>query len=218
MRKTIKNKPANTNDYVEVSENYQNMGDSAAPSAKVSAMPSISDTQSIMADRESRVSDLLNKMTTVNSYSGDSSSDMGEFTPLENPSLQVKKDLDNNVRSYQYTPPLLFQSPPHSAAAALGKNSIINYLPSGDDLGTPYSNYRMSYSAPANSSPSVTIVDESPSSSRLLEKINYMIRLLEEQQHEKTSNITEEFILYTFLGVFVIFVLDSFARSGKYVR
>jgi hypothetical protein len=41
---------------------------------------------------------------------------------------------------------------------------------------------------------------------------------LEEQQNEKTNNITEEFILYTFLGVFIIFVVDSFSRSGKYTR
>jgi hypothetical protein len=53
---------------------------------------------------------------------------------------------------------------------------------------------------------------------KIMEKINYMIHLLEEQQHEKTNNITEEFLLYTFLGVFVIYVLDSFARSGKYIR
>jgi hypothetical protein len=53
---------------------------------------------------------------------------------------------------------------------------------------------------------------------KLMEKINYMIHLLEEQQNEKTNNITEEFILYTFLGVFIIFVVDSFARSGKYTR
>jgi hypothetical protein len=56
------------------------------------------------------------------------------------------------------------------------------------------------------------------SDNKLMEKINYMIHLLEQQQHEKTNNITEEFILYTFLGVFIIFVADSFARSGKYTR
>ena len=52
----------------------------------------------------------------------------------------------------------------------------------------------------------------------LLEKINYMIHLLEEQQEEKTGHITEELILYCFLGVFVIFVVDSFVKVGKYVR
>lgn len=52
----------------------------------------------------------------------------------------------------------------------------------------------------------------------LLKKINYMINLLEEQQNEKTNNITEEFILYSFLGIFVIYIVDSFSRSGKYRR
>ena len=52
----------------------------------------------------------------------------------------------------------------------------------------------------------------------MMEKINYMIHLLEEGQSEKTNNITEEFILYTFLGVFIIFIVDSFSRGGKYVR
>jgi len=51
-----------------------------------------------------------------------------------------------------------------------------------------------------------------------MEKMNYMIHLLEEQQIEPTKHITEEFILYTFLGIFVIYIVDSFARSGKYIR
>jgi hypothetical protein len=52
----------------------------------------------------------------------------------------------------------------------------------------------------------------------LIKKINYMINLLEEQQDEKTNNVTEEVVLYSFLGIFIIFVVDSFARIGKYVR
>jgi hypothetical protein len=52
----------------------------------------------------------------------------------------------------------------------------------------------------------------------LLEKLNYMIHLLEEQQDEKTGHVIEELILYSFLGVFIIFIVDSFARAGKYTR
>ena len=52
----------------------------------------------------------------------------------------------------------------------------------------------------------------------LMEKLNYMIHLLEEQQDERTNNVTEEVILYCFLGVFIIFIVDSFARVGKYTR
>lgn len=53
---------------------------------------------------------------------------------------------------------------------------------------------------------------------KFTEKMNYMIHLLEEQQKEPTKHITEEFILYTFLGIFVIYIVDSFTRIGKYIR
>jgi hypothetical protein len=45
-----------------------------------------------------------------------------------------------------------------------------------------------------------------------------MISLLEDQHDEKTNNVTEEVILYSFLGIFIIFIVDSFAKVGKYVR
>jgi hypothetical protein len=55
-------------------------------------------------------------------------------------------------------------------------------------------------------------------SSVLLKKVNYLITLMESTQDEKTSNITEEVILYFFLGIFIIFIVDSFVRVGKYIR
>ena len=52
----------------------------------------------------------------------------------------------------------------------------------------------------------------------LLQKLNYMISLLEDQQDEKTNHVTEEVVLYSFLGIFIIFIADTFVRAGKYVR
>ena len=52
----------------------------------------------------------------------------------------------------------------------------------------------------------------------LLHKLNYMIHLLEEKQDEKTNNVTEEVVMYSFLGIFMIFICDSFSRVGKYIR
>ena len=57
-----------------------------------------------------------------------------------------------------------------------------------------------------------------PNGNSLSDKLNYMIHLLEEQKNEKTGSVTEELILYSFLGIFIIFIVDSFARVGKYVR
>jgi hypothetical protein len=52
----------------------------------------------------------------------------------------------------------------------------------------------------------------------LIDKLNYMINLLEEQQDQKTGSVMEEIILYSFLGVFIIFVVDGFTKIGKYKR
>lgn len=52
----------------------------------------------------------------------------------------------------------------------------------------------------------------------LIEKLNHVIHLLEEQHDDKTSHVTEEIVLYFFLGIFMIFIIDSFTRLGKYTR
>lgn len=75
-----------------------------------------------------------------------------------------------------------------------------------------YKQYVPYYNQTTNSSSNVNNRDQ------LLEKLNYMIHLLEEQKDEKTGHVTEEVILYSFLGVFIIFIVDSFARAGKYTR
>ena len=57
-----------------------------------------------------------------------------------------------------------------------------------------------------------------PLNENLIEKINYMIHLLEESQEQKTEHVVEELLLYLGLGVFVIYVLDSFVKIGKYQK
>ena len=52
----------------------------------------------------------------------------------------------------------------------------------------------------------------------LVDKINYMIQLLETQKTEKTEGVLEDVVLYSFLGIFIIFLVESFTKVGKYVR
>lgn len=52
----------------------------------------------------------------------------------------------------------------------------------------------------------------------LVEKINYMIHLLEDNQQQKTEHVVEEMLLYFGLGVFMIYIVDSFTKIGKYTR
>jgi hypothetical protein len=74
--------------------------------------------------------------------------------------------------------------------------------------------------------PNTTSVSQLPSamnsnmnsSDPVMTKLNYLIGLMEEQQSEKTDSVMEDTVLYSFLGVFIIFIVDSFVRVGKYVR
>lgn len=80
-----------------------------------------------------------------------------------------------------------------------------------------FSNFNDSYNLKYNPS-SQTANSINYDNNKLLSKLEYIIHLLEEQHNEKTNYITEELILYLFLGIFILFVLDSFARASKYVR
>ena len=86
------------------------------------------------------------------------------------------------------------------------KKFIPGYVPGKNQVNKQYYNSNMSN------------ISGDSSNDLLLKKINYMINLLEEHQDERTNNVTEEVVLYSFLGIFIIFVVDSFARVGKYVR
>ena len=76
----------------------------------------------------------------------------------------------------------------------------------------------MNHSQSSYPSSSLSSSNSKSNDNVLIEKLNYMIQLLEEQQDEKTNNVTEEVILYSFLGIFVIFIVDSFTKVGKYTR
>lgn len=82
-------------------------------------------------------------------------------------------------------------------------------------LNRPFNPDQLPTSSASSASGSMTPMSDNQA---LIEKLNYMINLLEEQQDEKTGNVAEEVILYSFLGVFIIFVVDSFTKIGKYVR
>ena len=52
----------------------------------------------------------------------------------------------------------------------------------------------------------------------LNKKLENIIRLLEQQQDSSSEHVMEEIILYSFFGIFIIYLVDSFKRLGKYTR
>ena len=184
---------------------------------------SFEEDQSLNNERNDRVNQLINNMSNV--LQENDGGKLADFKPVPLPAIQKKTE---EKLAYGRSADNVLQPIPNHLQVQPPKieNESANFGPSGQDLGityetNPYSNFRKIYEpsrmrAPQNFN---QIQNNQPViDNKLLEKINYMIHMLEQQQNEKTSNITEEFVLYTFLGVFIIFIVDSFARTGKYIR
>lgn len=162
------------------------------------------DTMNINAERESTVTKLLNKITASGTNAG---SGLEDFKPLS-------ENLANRSRSEGFESPMLKKAAAPNASMPVPSDfktdSMSSYnksYESGGILGKPYYT-SMGIAKSAGSS----------DDGALFQKLNYMTHILEDIQMEKTSNVTEELILYSFLGVFVIFIVDSFTRAGKYYR
>ena len=102
-------------------------------------------------------------------------------------------------------PPQIIQK---NGQGGVGKD---NLEPVGNDLVNALANYRTiysdklpSYKQPSYGKENMTVGTDLVNQDVLLQKLNYMIYLLEQQ----------EFVLYCFLGIFIIYIVDGFARSG----
>jgi hypothetical protein len=179
-------------------------------------------------NQSDNINTIINKMAIVSAENA--GNQLADFNPIAKPNITIKKP-DQTSRNSDFeinSPEYILKTNIQNCGKIDNGNSIIETYSANDSGSTEYSNYNNSYdpskliALQSNHKPYYSKMginaNDFGDNSKLLEKLNYMIHLMEEQQNEKTANITEEFILYTFLGIFVIFIVDSFARSGKYVR
>lgn len=162
---------------------------------EVEVSDSLQNTVALNESRGTTINDLLNKITSTQVGEG-----LADFKPVST----VQKDLAKEG----FESPLLKMAAgiPEYAPSDISSDNLSNYNKSyeaGAILGKPYYNQS---------------AKTGEQSDGIMQKLNYITHILEDIQMEKTSNITEELILYTFLGVFTIFIVDSFARVGKYHR
>jgi hypothetical protein len=228
MRQTLQTKEAqkpSVSSYIQKADEYQEYKVTEESSDYV--MHSISDVQKDRETREARVNQILNQMTAAQGENDGGY--LADFNPPDKPVVHIKKDLQKVwKKADEPVAPLENEMYPVT-------NTVSNPSPSNRTYDTYYmngghgqgngSNYNSVYDPNVKLKPYYSKMGLGTSNSgsignqdKLLERINYMIHLLENQEYEKTANITEEFILYSFLGIFVIFVLDSFSRTAKYTR
>lgn len=177
---------------------------------EVSVVPtSIAEAQASAEQRQSRIHQLLENMAVDND-----GQHLADFEPLDHPIIQKRTEVDEALAIPPANLRPVTDTPFHPSSSSAG--GYPNYQQIYDPENAVAATSRMlgqRAAAPSSSGGRGAVLDD-----RWMEKINYMIYLLEQQQNEKTNHITEEFVLYTFLGVFIIFVVDAFSRGGKYVR
>jgi hypothetical protein len=185
---------------------------------------SIQSSKTIQEQRNNKINKILEKMTSI--HEENDGSGLGDFRPPPRPILN-SKGLEP-VDLLPKTPSIV----PRQSVELLNTASP-NYRPNDSTIfqqndSAELRDYRKIYTPPSSVRGGVEWRNDSirqplaesgnGNDDRLMKKIHYMIHLLEEQRKEKTDNIMEEFILYTFLGIFIIYIADSFSRSGKYTR
>ena len=175
-------------------------------------------------DKNTKINSILNKIT---SFSNDER--LGDFNPMPYPTQINIKNQDNIIPADRAPKipesPLLPKTMMSISSASPPANGAY-YRPSdGNTAGSNYMNYREAYSregmlsGTAGKEPYYSKMGiGGKTGDKLLDKLNYMTQMLESMQMEKTNHITEEFVLYSLLGVFMIYIVDAFSRGGKYVR
>ena len=141
----------------------------------------------------------------------DNDNDLSEFQPMGNPQSASRVRMENNGTDMDEIMESQQMLPPHQQS----KQSIQeNFTQLPSEYAKQYYQQYVPYFNQGSDDATPTGVNKDD----LLTKMNQIIYLLEEQQDESTGHVTEELILYSFLGIFIIFIVDSFARVGKYVR
>jgi hypothetical protein len=210
FRKTVKLRPSNGEDH----DRYATQENPAALGNTI--MPSIEDTKSKNEESNIKINTLLNKITGFSE-----SGKLADFSPPPPPEPVYRKSAGPSNES-----PLL---PPKNSLVPPVNQPTPSPNPSGyyKPMETrTYSNYAQVYpdkmteirptAAPYYAK--MGIGAQGAQGDKVAEKLNYMVHLLEEMQMEKTNHVTEEFVLYSLLGVFMIYLVDGFAQTGKYVR
>ena len=140
-------------------------------------------------------------------------SELNEFQPLHPPMSAGIERLDTNMEDG-----LEERLNNQHNISNTSQQSMKNIRENFSQLPSEYAKQYYQQYVPYFNQMSDDLTPNGVNKDELLNKLNHIIYLLEEQQDEKTGHVTEELILYSFLGIFIIFIVDSFARVGKYVR
>jgi hypothetical protein len=124
--------------------------------------------------------------------------------------FELNEDNDDDVNE-------LVDFKPLNSKTTNSEDLVSEFPKNVNDDGFAYENIGF-FSENYNKKNIVENMTDNVKNNSLEEKVNYLIELLEKQNEKKTEYVTEEIVLYLFLGVFIIYTVDSFTRVTKYTR
>lgn len=187
------NNPVLLNAYVldseEQSNSNNNLGNMDKMKTHLPDPPSVYDNNKLKTKKDSHMNDLKQIINGIHESETSQQDSSGGLGDYSAPDLKSKK-----------------QSPSM-------QNTVVS-ASVDDAYGLQYNPAMIKNVSPRSSQH----VMPNPYQNDVNEKLNYLIYLLEQQRDVKGNQTVEELLLYSFLGVFIIYVLDSFAKIGKYKR
>ena len=170
-------------------------------------------------ERNRRIQKLLNDNNMNNNLTNNESDDLEDFNPPSHPSIQEpKKIVKENFTFDNMKSELLHNSDQEEESQKQQNDNPVNKENFQQLPANNLQQYYEKYNAYLNSENNYNKQYISVSNEELLKKVDNILFLLEEQRETRTNYVTEELILYVFLGIFVIYLVDSFVKVGKYIR
>ena len=205
--------------YENTNENNENNGVQQKKLARNSTQNNSKSDLLIDNEKVNQVLQSIHNIHNNPSMPEEDEGDLADFNPPPPPvSAGVVRTMnkESTPASNSSTPP----KPSYSSSFQQSESELNNYSKNygnEESINEYYKKYVPNYSPTYSQSYSSFPLQESKEEV-LLEKLNYMIHLLEEQKDERTHTVMEEVVLYSFLGIFIIYIVDSFTRIGKYTR
>ena len=177
MRKTIKLRSSMNQDISAYNDSkIDNINDINVNSKISNNKPTTIDQQEeYNTTRNKRVNDLLNKITSLDNNDNDNNQ-MGNFKPLSHPSINVKKDMNNSILDSRIS----FN--PTDNVSNVYSNYDKSYIPPNEIINKPY--YKNQNFVPSSTDHSHDVKNNNIKhhlfNEKMMEKLNYMIHLLED--------------------------------------
>jgi len=215
-RKTVKVRPNHDSE----TDHYETYKSDVSEGEKVSPESIEEEKQT---DRTAKINTILNKITSFNT-----DDKLGDFNPMPYPTNITKRNSDQIVSADESVDnginPLMPKGGKPVFNAPLSEPKY--FRASEPNTASQYASYRTAYGKEGLTSGGVKepyyakmgINRGGAGTDKMMDRLNYMTQMLESMQMEKTNHITEEFVLYSLLGVFMIYIVDGFSRGGKYIR